>query len=226
MAHKSGKDGLRSVYLGNCSFIGTDVHEINFSDVTWRSKRGAFFTRKLIYDEISETKDRNRNYRVIEETYRQLKKNYEARGSYGEAGDFHYGEMEMQRLALKGIFRYISLNSFYKLLSGYGEKQWLAVLWIFFFTGLFAASYLMCGIKTEEVIIDYKWAFNWPLFTKSFWYNISDVLLHTFEVATFARRPVFTAASKWTSFIEIFQRIITPILVTLLILAIKRRFKR
>ena len=44
------------------------------------------------------TPDR-RNYVVIAELYQQLKKNYDDRKDYWTAGDFHYGEMEMKRLA-------------------------------------------------------------------------------------------------------------------------------
>lgn len=194
------------------------MSEINFSDVTWGRKKETLITRRVIYDEVSD--DEPKNYRLIEETYRQLKKNYEARGSYGQAGDFHYGEMEMQRLAQKGIFRYFSLNFFYKLLSGYGEKQWLAFFWILVLTGLCASCYLLSGIEINGVDINYDLARSWPLFTKIFWSHFGEAVSYSIGVATFIRKP-----TEGTS-IETIQRIMTPILGTLLILAIKRRFKR
>ncbi len=208
---------FRGAYLGDCSFTSTDVSEIFFSAVEWGIKRWAFFTReKVLCDELPGKKDKD--YRLIEETYRQLKINYEARGSYGQAGDFHYGEMEMQRLAQKRVV----LNTLYKWFSGYGERYLRAFWSIIIFTGLCAWFYLMIGIKAGSETINYEWAFNWQFCCDCF----SGAVLHALEVATFARRPVFTAVSKWTSGIEIIQRITTPILVTLLILAIKRRFKR
>jgi hypothetical protein len=49
----------------------------------------------------TEEEDSNeRDYVVIAELYQRLKKNYDERKDYWTAGDFHYGEMEMQRLAV------------------------------------------------------------------------------------------------------------------------------
>ena len=39
------------------------------------------------------------NYTLVAELYQQLKKNYDDKRDYWTAGDFHYGEMEMKRLA-------------------------------------------------------------------------------------------------------------------------------
>ena len=40
----------------------------------------------------------HRNYKAIARTYQQLKKNYDARLDYWTADQFHFGEMEMQRV--------------------------------------------------------------------------------------------------------------------------------
>ena len=77
------------------------------------------------------------SYAWVEELYRQLKLNYEKEGDLKNAGDFHYGEMEMHRRAHPTQLWY----QLYWALSGYGERplRSLLVLWGFFLTlaGLF-----------------------------------------------------------------------------------------
>ncbi len=112
-------------YLGQALLHNCDVSNLNFSDVTWRLRRGS---RKLmIFDEhievgadhsgagIQKQSDyrwdvteglrppqgdpNERNYSLVAEIYQQLNKNYDERRDYLAAGDFYYGEMEMKRLA-------------------------------------------------------------------------------------------------------------------------------
>jgi hypothetical protein len=98
-------------YLGQALFHNCDVSEFLFTKVRWRQRDNG---KRMVFDEEQQLKlDRaetvalfpeaggpdKRNYRLIAELYQQLKKNYDDRGNYGTAEDFHYGEMEMKRLA-------------------------------------------------------------------------------------------------------------------------------
>jgi hypothetical protein len=97
--------------LSHALFHDCDVTRINFSSVIWAKRKGS--CKRMAFEEIvelgipyasslwTEGEDLNeRDYVVIAELYQRLKKNYDERKDYWTAGDFHYGEMEMQRLAL------------------------------------------------------------------------------------------------------------------------------
>jgi hypothetical protein len=98
------------VYLGQALFFRCDVSKVAFSNVRWgRRENGKW----MLFEEVvslyhlgahfelrpEEGMPDERNYMVIAELYQQLKKNYDDRRDYWTAGDFHYGEMEMKRLA-------------------------------------------------------------------------------------------------------------------------------
>ena len=95
--------------LAQALFHNCDVSRLYFSSVTWRRRENG---KRMVFDEIvslgspdstalrpDEDCADNRNYSLIAELYQQLKKNYDDRRDYWTAGDFHYGEMEMKRLA-------------------------------------------------------------------------------------------------------------------------------
>jgi len=98
-------------YLGQALFHNCDVSEFRFTNVRWRQRDNG---KRMVFDEEEQLKlDRaetvallpetgnpdKRNYSLIAELYQQLKKNYDDKRDYWTAGDFHYGEMEMKRLA-------------------------------------------------------------------------------------------------------------------------------
>jgi hypothetical protein len=98
------------VDLGQALFYRCDVSKVGFSNVRWRRRENG---KWMLFEEVAnlehdsaafgllpekDTPD-DRNYVVIAELYQQLKKNYDDRRDYWTAGDFHYGEIEMKRLA-------------------------------------------------------------------------------------------------------------------------------
>lgn len=110
-------------HLGRAVFLLCNVSKIIFFNVRWPKRKNG---RCMVLEEIVpftgpdfinglpvlrsalRAKDGapgGRNYRLIEELYHQLKKNYDDRQDYWTAGDFHYGEMEMKRLATSGSGR-------------------------------------------------------------------------------------------------------------------------
>lgn len=98
------------VYLGQSLFYRCDVSRVNFSLVTWRRRKGSHI--RMLFEQVvsleaakglkpSKGSIDKRRYHLIAETYQQLKKNFDERKDYWTAGDFHYGEMEMKRMATK-----------------------------------------------------------------------------------------------------------------------------
>jgi hypothetical protein len=145
------------------------------------------------------------DYRLVEKLYRQLRKNYEGKGAYAEAGDFHYGEMEMRRLAQPAALRHISLAALYKYLSGYGEQHGLALFWLLFAVFvLFPALYLLAG------------AFGEP----------AGAVLHSLEISTFLKPESAAPVPMAGRFVEGCERIAVPVQAGLLLLAIKRHYAR
>jgi hypothetical protein len=98
-------------YLGQALFHNCDVSKFVFSNVRWRQRPNG---RRMVLEQgekldltaavaqalrPEEGSADERNYGLVAELYQQLKKNYDDRKDYWTAGDFHYGEMEMKRLA-------------------------------------------------------------------------------------------------------------------------------
>ncbi|MHB8068849.1 MAG: pentapeptide repeat-containing protein [Desulfobaccales bacterium] len=91
---------------------------------------------------IKTSKPDKAEYARVEELYRYLRINYEKKGDYKNAGDFHYGEMEMHRRASPWRRWFlISWYNTYRFLSGYGERPLWALIWLIMF--LFGLSGLV-----------------------------------------------------------------------------------
>lgn len=171
------KTDLRTALLHN-----SDVSEVVFSNVLWRRRANG---KKMVLEEecstspteevteallAKEESPDTRNYGLIEELYQQLKKNYDDKRDYRTAGDFHYGEMEMKRLATpprnaatrwlkgKGItgqrfdavrawwHKRLSPIAWYRYASEYGESYSRPVLWLGVILISFALLYPIAGL--------------------------------------------------------------------------------
>ena len=99
--------------LSRVLFHNCDVSQVLFtSTVVW----GRRDERKAVFDEMISTelhwlfKDGRRDFGAIAQIYQQLKKNYDARLDYWTADEFHFGEMEMKRLAAPTTGRLLNLR--------------------------------------------------------------------------------------------------------------------
>jgi len=158
--------------LQNSSFPHTQVSELSFVDNDWR---GNLKDKILLRDhqmllgvEVTETHGGHPVATIGQcaETYRQLKANFESRGNYIDAGDFHWGEMEMRRLA--GLYgrnakalertkpwRCLNLYSAYRFLSGYGESPSRAALVFLVGFVVCTALHLLAGFGWNSEMINY-----------------------------------------------------------------------
>ena len=150
--------------IGLASFLGTDLRRSEFHNVRWYSYQG----RQAVYDEIllrgkggpyvltlASWRESSHDYEGlcarVEELYRYLKLNYEQEGDLKQAGDFHYGEMEMHRQA--NFWRRwfpVSWYNLYRILSGYGERPLRALGWLVGLVGGLALSLEFLGLRTAE----------------------------------------------------------------------------
>jgi hypothetical protein len=108
-------------------------------------------------------------YPLVEGLYRKLKLNYENSGDHKNAGYFHYGEMEMHRLADRWRSLPFSFCSIYWVLSGYGERPLLALSWLVAFLAVFTGLLAWAGLDLDPKHI--------PTFGDSFFYLLQKVTL-------------------------------------------------
>lgn len=152
-------------YLGRALFHNCDVSKLTFSSVRWckRKANGKWMVFEQIVNLSHETagalKPRRdspdrRDYGLIAELYQQLKKNYDDKRDYWTAGDYHYGEMEMKRLAtprknqfLRWAHRHLGLVAWYKYASQYGESYGRPPLWLIAALLSFAFLYPFAGLQ-------------------------------------------------------------------------------
>ncbi len=170
------------------------------------------------------------DYESVENLYQQLKKNFEERRDYETAGDFHIGEMEMRRYKFKAevrdrnkggnfltkflfsIWNWTTFNTarrfllyWYFMFSEYGEKPGRVFTW-FLLIPIFAVLYFW-SFEFENLRVATEFAFTSfiPLLPK-------NIELNTL---TWVSRAIFY-----------FETIISSIIWFLLLISIRRKFKR
>ncbi len=168
-------------YLGRALLHNCDVSRFVFSNVEWRKRvengKAAVFEEVIDLNGVvaaalqpAQGSPDERNYALIAELYQQLKKNYDDRRDYWTGGDWHYGEMEMKRLATpspgrvarwltkKGVnekrlnrvrqlwHRQMGVAAWYKRASEYGESYGRPVVWLAAIVLLFTLLYPLAGL--------------------------------------------------------------------------------
>ncbi len=155
---------FQDLSLGLASFLGTDMRRLEFHNIRWYYYQG----RQAIYDEIllrgkggpyvlnlTPWRESGHDYEGlcarVEELYRYLKLDYELEGDLKQAGDFHFGEMEMHRQASfwRRWFPF-SWYNLYRVLSGYGERPLRALGWLVWLVVMAAILLQGLGLKTLE----------------------------------------------------------------------------
>jgi uncharacterized protein YjbI with pentapeptide repeats len=149
--------------LGQTLFVNCDVSKLNFSDVEW----GRDGERVRLYEETVALDDEaaeplrppggsrdERRYRLIAETYHQLKNNYDSSGDPWTANDFHYGEMEMLRRSspfhnrwARWLHQNLGMSALYKYASEYGLSRGRPPAWLFLALVVFTIALLCCGLR-------------------------------------------------------------------------------
>ncbi|MFQ5716176.1 MAG: hypothetical protein ACE5GQ_03655 [Nitrospinales bacterium] len=238
---------FENVYLGRTSFYQTDIEEFTFKNVKFAKTKDRFINRERLADETwndlvpkekRRTYDKN-FYSHVEILYRQLKRNFEEQRDYARAGDFHYGEMEMRRkretlengkrFTKIPSLKYFSLISLYKLFSGYGEKWYQALISLLALLALFASlNILWIEPQTKDVNVEPKEKIIWRWYASPPWEKFGNSLLYTFKIMTLQRDFDFKPIKGvWLGRAMVSaQFLIGPTIIALMILAIRRQFRR
>ncbi len=245
-------------YLGQALFHNCDVSKVTFSSVEWREREGK---RMVFEEEVDLTSPfaealrpaagnpDERNYGLIAELYQQLKKNYDERKDYWTAGDFHYGELEMKRLAsrrknkiLRWLVQHLRLVAWYKYASQYGESYVRPAFWFVATLLFFALLYPSVGLhdSTKEtagitaardpvVNLAYtKKLKEEPAadFYKSQLTVFAKSFLTAVEIAAFQKEPIYKPVGARGRVLTLVETLLTSTLAALFFLAVRRQFRR
>ncbi len=195
----------------------------------WLFKRRG---RKVIYDEILAS-ERKVTWEDAGQVYRRLRKKFERELAYELTSDFHYGQMECRRLNSDRhplhpdrIFAFL-----YKIVSGYGERVGLPLLWFAVFFGLFTWLFLVTGFPAPdgsqilwvpgfEGMLSGDW---WA----SVWQGISFTLRSSvsFAVPQYGEGVGETVGPTLPA-LMFFWKLLAVVFGTFFILALRRRFKK
>jgi hypothetical protein len=250
--------------LGQALFHNCDDSQVNFSLVEWRQRKGS--GKRMVFEEIVDleatlgpAKDLKlakgspdeRDYGLIAELYQQLKKNYDERKDYWTAGDFHYGEMEMKRLASRRknkIWRWwhrrLSLVAWYKYASQYGESYARPAFWLATILFAFALLFPVAGLRYDPaknphvasgtVLSSYVLTY-WHPFPpgqggterhKAQWRLFGHSCVTALDVAAFQRDRTYEPAYPWGRLLFLMELLLVPTLFGLFLLAAQRQFRR
>ena len=239
------------VDLSRALFHNCDVSEVWFtSSVRW-AKRGshgvAVFEESIPLEYATGLqRDGERDYRAIAQIYQQLKKNYDSRLDYWTANEFHFGEMEMKRLATptegrllwlrRRMHRWLSLTAWYRYASDYGNSYQKPILWLLGVLLLFALLFPLPGVGLRQTGATTTGAGTYSSVwqaSRSMKQNLQEEsklvgksMLVAVDTATFQRNPEYAPAYPWGRVLAIAETLLTSTLFGLFLLAIRRQFRR
>ncbi len=213
---------FRRADLSVVKFIGTPLIYAEFIRVNWALSNG----RKLLFDElrtVEKAKSLKEGYLIkqlpfddIEKLYRDLKYNHEIKMDRNSAGDFHYGEKEMQRLNPNNsrALRWVLLYPYWGL-SGYSESYMRPLLWGFLLLILCAICYLLPGLATQN-------GKALSILEKT------DILqsLHYSLQTMFLLKPTDIQLTLIGKCIKTTESILGPFFIALFALAVRQKLKR
>ena len=233
-------------WLGQTLFVNCDVSKLSFSDVEW----GRDGERVRLYEETVPLGDAaaealrppvgsrdERRYRLIAETYHQLKNNYDSKGDPWTANDFHYGEMEMRRRLSR--WPRVGLTALYKYASQYGLSMARPLRWLAGVLLLFTLLYPFAGLRPVTArtqatvpVTQVKPSAYWNLPEATGWVPrpvllVGHSFMATLAVASLQREAAYyEPAYGLGRFLGILELALTSTLAALFILAVRRQFKR
>jgi hypothetical protein len=171
----------------------------------------------------------------LERISREIRKYYETHGSYSDAGNYHVAEMEFRRIRRKLRIAPLSRLALevYKAVSNYGESPSRAMfcLLLLWFGSAIGYMYTGFGFGTEEVI-RYPWPpqfeVSWPAVGRNL-SNLAHALAYSFAnliPGYFRSLLPGQAPGRLTPFLALVEGVLGIGVLTLFLLAVRRRFRR
>jgi uncharacterized protein YjbI with pentapeptide repeats len=249
---KPGEIVFDDVDLSRALFHDCDVSQVWFtSSVRWGRRddeSGLAVIEETIPLEHEHAtgleRDGMRDYGAVAQIYQQLKKNYDARLDYWTANEFHFGEMEMKRLAgptsgqllwvRRWWHRNLSFVAWYRYASNYGNSYRKPLLWLLGILFLSAALLpIPCiGLMRQGATQAETYASAWQAgdgWIPNLWAEArlaGNGAISSVDSATFQRNAEYTPAYPWGRVLAILETLLTSTLFGLFLLAIRRQFRR
>jgi uncharacterized protein YjbI with pentapeptide repeats len=238
--------------LGSALFLYVELEKVSFKNVRFRLTKNKLSNREYLADEkrneivIEEVYSdyeiiaNNLDYfNQVEILYRKLKLNFETQLDFHRAGDFHYGEMEMRRKAKMlewedkpvskylPFLKYLNLTQCYKIVSGYGEK-WVQALASFVAVWLVFTGLNLFWVEPKAAMPQEQPS-RIEQWEKDSIHRLGGSALFSFKVLTLQRwgdEFQLTGTSYFPRFFVTLQHLIGPTIIALMLLAIRRQFRR
>lgn len=212
---------IDNVNFINCAF-GTKLSWMGDLLEKWGMKLSLKrYRRKIIYDDLSPVPDVSK-WEVLRQ-YIQLKKNFENQKDFVGAGDWSYREMECRRKLADKFFYKMGMRC-YAWSASYGEYFLTPLLWLLGVWMVAAAGYLMAGIPLDN---NGK-MLNYDLCSEGA-FLLSDIIiaLKFSAMAMSLQLGKSVDLMAWGgTYIYIPHLILTISLVSLFLLALRRKFRR
>jgi hypothetical protein len=202
-------------------FVGVDPRNFRFNDVRWYGLPGGpkcdieEEIRRLVIPTWARHEEQE-GWKLTETTCRELHINTDENRDYPLANEFHYWTMEAQRKAMpRSNFAPWRLIWWYWALSGYGERQMRAGMWLLGTLFGFAALYLWVGpmrIETPSLVGVLQAA--------------PEALVYSLGVMTRLANDIPKSASPLVTSLIVIEGVLGPLLIGLLLLALRREFMR
>jgi hypothetical protein len=251
---KPGEIVFDDVDLRHALFHNSDVSQVWFTaSVRWgkrKDNRGlvvideTIFLKPYLDEELQ--RDGQLDHRAVAQIYQQLKKNYDSRLDYWTANEFHFGEMEMKRLAVPAAGRLLWLRQWwhprlsfvalYRWASDYGNSYGKPLLWLLAILLAATLMFPITGLELKQAIsassasVTYSSVWNrQDSWTNNFWAEaklIGKSGITAIDTATFQRTPEYTPVYPRGRVVAIVETLLTSSLFALFLLAIRRQFRR
>ncbi len=201
-------------------FVNADARKFEFTNVNW-----------VVQDELRPISKRENHHRLLSIAYRQLATNAEDNNRYGEAAQFRYASMEARRLERRAQGAFWSLDWWYWLVSGYGERIPRATLALIFILLLSCVPYRFVGfaptkfLDQDKVGVPIRASAKYENKVIQFIVDTATACVYSLETASL-QKPEPRPTTLLARFFVGLETILAPLQAALLALAIRRRFMR
>ncbi len=194
------------VDMSGVRLAGSEVSEWSFQNVSWPRQVRLLGIRTAV---VADESNPDTSCGALEVLYRRLRRNYEDNHGYGHAGDFHIGEMESRIRVLERRDSDLYLLRAYRFASLYGERwAWALIL-------------LVALLLTSAILVE---AISNVWFDQDLAFML--VLNHVLRVATLQEAKALVPLNLWAVWGESALRILGPVQIAVLVLAVRRQVRR
>ena len=240
---ESGCVDFEHLSLANASFLYTEMERLRFTGVRWhlpKQRIGLSARRRALSDEfvLTQPKEESAHLEAVADNYRELVLNHERKRDFESAESFHIGEMETrrkkcsagQRPPLRWLLRYFNAYAAYGALSYYGTSYWQALLVLACMFIVFSTLLPFGGLTATN--LPYS-TLRWEINQSATRWTASQFLREwlasatfVFSSATFQADKAYRPSTDFGRILASCSSLVLAGQAALLLLAIRRKFRR